>query len=293
MACAQKEPNLLLLELHGELLRLLSDRAGMHFAGLQVASRHFRRAGSMESKTAKKLAQLDVVSAWLRHVTVPLARDLAVEVAGQVQEKSGDTSRACSNDVAKVDAEVQEQEAVDEKDEHADSMVCSVYEVSQAEVQEQEADAEMEEHAGGMVCSVEAFSVEGDFAVETGELTCSELGDAEQAPKTAEENEAGSEGKEKEEIIGVPVKEKKRDKFYWARVKHYFDGGWDPGRVQDIEMGATTKEKLYKVLYDDGDLQHLTLPEVKKAAEVMEAERRNRILGDKIKPGRMCVSTGG
>ena len=83
---------------------------------------------------------------------------------------------------------------------------------------------------------------------------------------------------EKEEIIDVPVKEKKRDKFYWARVKHSIDGVWYSGRVQDIEMGATTKEKLYKVLYDDGDLQHLTLPEVQKATEELEAERRNRIL---------------
>ena len=70
-----------------------------------------------------------------------------------------------------------------------------------------------------------------------------------------------------EELIGVPVNEKKRVKFYWARVKHYSGGAWYPGRVQDIEMGATTKEKLYKVLYDDGDLHYLTLPEVKKAAE--------------------------
>ena len=32
-------------------------------------------------------------------------------------------------------------------------------------------------------------------------------------------------------------------------------------------MGATTKEKLYKILFDDGDLLHLTLPEVKEAYE--------------------------
>ena len=108
-------------------MRLLPDRAGMHFAGLQVASRHFRRTGSMGTKTAKKLAQLDVVSAWLRHVTVPLVRDLVVEVAGQVQEKSGDTSRAGSNDAAKVDAEVQEEQEADEDEEvHAVGMDCSV-----------------------------------------------------------------------------------------------------------------------------------------------------------------------
>ena len=70
-----------------------------------------------------------------------------------------------------------------------------------------------------------------------------------------------------EEIVDVPALENKRDKFYWARVRRKVDGAWFSGRVQDIEMGAVSKERLYNVRYDDGDLQHLTPPEVKAAAE--------------------------
>merc|ERR1719174_3045945 len=79
---------------------------------------------------------------------------------------------------------------------------------------------------------------------------------------------------EEEEIIDVPEDEKNRDKFYQARVKRNVDGVWFSGIVQDIEMGATTKEKLYRLRYDDGDLEHLTLPEVKEAAEAYEKENK-------------------
>ena len=65
-----------------------------------------------------------------------------------------------------------------------------------------------------------------------------------------------------EEIIDVSEFEKYRDKFYRARVKRKVDGAWLSGIVQNIEMEATTKEKLYMLRYDDGDLEHLTLPEV-------------------------------
>merc|ERR1719174_1012228 len=79
---------------------------------------------------------------------------------------------------------------------------------------------------------------------------------------------------EEEEIIDVPEDEKNRDKFYQARVKRNVDGVWFSGIVQDIEMGATTREKLYRLRYDDGDLEHLTLPEVTEAAAAWERENK-------------------
>ena len=48
---------------------------------------------------------------------------------------------------------------------------------------------------------------------------------------------------------------------------------WFSGRVQDIEMGATTKENVYRVRYGDGDLHHVTLPEVKEAPEAYKGSR--------------------
>ena len=70
-----------------------------------------------------------------------------------------------------------------------------------------------------------------------------------------------------EELVALPEVEKNRDKFYRARVKRHVGGVWFLGVVQDIEMGATTKEKLYRLRYDDRDVEHLALPQVKEATE--------------------------
>ena len=68
----------------------------------------------------------------------------------------------------------------------------------------------------------------------------------------------------------MPEVEKRRDKYYRVRVKRKVEGVWFSGTVTDIEKGATTKERLYKLRYDDGHLQHLTLPETKEAAEAYD-----------------------
>merc|ERR1712217_855241 len=50
------------------------------------------------------------------------------------------------------------------------------------------------------------------------------------------------------------------------------------GEVKDIEMGKVSKERLYLVKYDDDDLEHLTLDQVKKCAveKVNEAKGKGK-----------------
>ena len=74
----------------------------------------------------------------------------------------------------------------------------------------------------------------------------------------------------KEDIIDVPEIVKNRDKYFRARVKRNVDGEWFSGTVLDIERGATSKEKLCKLRYDDGDWQHLIYSEVKEASEAYD-----------------------
>ena len=80
-------PHLLLVELHGRLLRRLSDEAGAHFGGLQVAGRFFAKRGRIGRGSAKKLAQLDSVTAWLRHVTRAACEGFIEDVEKQLRER--------------------------------------------------------------------------------------------------------------------------------------------------------------------------------------------------------------
>merc|ERR1712087_757211 len=47
-------------------------------------------------------------------------------------------------------------------------------------------------------------------------------------------------------------------KFFNAKI---FKDGFN-GMVEDIEQGKITKEKLYRIKYDDGDLEHFTAAQV-------------------------------
>ena len=69
VASGSDAPHLLLLDLHGKLLRLLSDEAEIAFQGLQQAGHHFGRAGKLTGSQRRALAHLDVVSGWVRHIS--------------------------------------------------------------------------------------------------------------------------------------------------------------------------------------------------------------------------------
>jgi hypothetical protein len=66
----------LLLALHGQLLRLISDAHGAHFEGLGQCARSKRFSGG----TSRRLRQLDHAAAWIRHVTGPRCSTFLAEI---------------------------------------------------------------------------------------------------------------------------------------------------------------------------------------------------------------------
>ena len=81
----------MLQEFHGRLLRLVCSRTGMHFEGLAAAAgwlaRHGCR-GKEANKLLKSLRQMDMVAAWVRHVTAPKCDGLVASV-GQRLDLAG------------------------------------------------------------------------------------------------------------------------------------------------------------------------------------------------------------
>mmetsp|Transcript_93534 Transcript_93534/g.166393 ORF Transcript_93534/g.166393 Transcript_93534/m.166393 type:complete len:180 (-) Transcript_93534:240-779(-) len=67
-----------------------------------------------------------------------------------------------------------------------------------------------------------------------------------------------------EELIDLPEKEKQADPLRHAKIQREVDGKTFFGQVQDIEQGRTTGDRLYRIVYDDGDLEHLTPTQVKQ-----------------------------
>ena len=67
-----------MLDAHGRCLRALAAAAGQHFEGLAQASRC--RLLGVPPKFRRRLRELDTVSAWIRHVTVPRVDLLLQEV---------------------------------------------------------------------------------------------------------------------------------------------------------------------------------------------------------------------
>merc|ERR1719379_43244 len=72
------------------------------------------------------------------------------------------------------------------------------------------------------------------------------------------------EDEEEEELEDVPDAEKKADALFNACIKRTVDGIEFEGQVEDIEIGKISRERLYRIKYTDGDLEHLTEDMVKK-----------------------------
>ena len=60
---------LLILQLHGRLLRIFAVEAGQHFQGLAQAARFLKRSGRISAATANKLLKLDSAFNLVRHIT--------------------------------------------------------------------------------------------------------------------------------------------------------------------------------------------------------------------------------
>ena len=60
---------LLILELHGRLLRTFAVEVGQHFQGLAQSARFLKRSGRISAATANKLLKLDSAFNLVRHIT--------------------------------------------------------------------------------------------------------------------------------------------------------------------------------------------------------------------------------
>jgi len=65
-----------------------------------------------------------------------------------------------------------------------------------------------------------------------------------------------------EELEDVSPEEKQADQLMGKFIRRTIDGQEFTGRVQDIEVGKLSREKLYRIEYEDGDLEHLTQSQV-------------------------------
>merc|ERR1711879_86792 len=67
---------------------------------------------------------------------------------------------------------------------------------------------------------------------------------------------------EDEELEDVPQEIKVKDPLYLMKIRRKIGGTVFTGQVEDIEMGKVSKDKLYRVRYSDGDLEHYTREQV-------------------------------
>ena len=111
----------LLLGLHGRLLRLVSAHAGCHFEGLAVAGRYLFKQGAVDSATKKKLQNLDIVVAFLRHLSELLCEGIVANVGDQLKnndkkedDEKGD-EKVSDNEHTKED-QLEEVQQDDEKE---------------------------------------------------------------------------------------------------------------------------------------------------------------------------------
>ena len=66
-----------------------------------------------------------------------------------------------------------------------------------------------------------------------------------------------------EELEDIPMSDKVVDPFFQQRIMLLVNRTLFIGYVEDIDMGKFTKDRLYRVRYHDGDLEHLTADELR------------------------------
>lgn len=68
-----------------------------------------------------------------------------------------------------------------------------------------------------------------------------------------------------EELEDLPEEEKMVDPLRHAKIRRIVNGEEFDGEVEDIEQGKISKDRLYRIKYSDGDLEHLTEEQVRAA----------------------------
>ena len=83
-----------------------------------------------------------------------------------------------------------------------------------------------------------------------------------------------------EGLEDLPAADKQSDFYYQKQVRLCIHGVVLFGKVEDIEIGIITREKLYRLRFEDGDLQHLTAGELQDAHTPMPPADKSATQGD-------------
>jgi len=78
---------------------------------------------------------------------------------------------------------------------------------------------------------------------------------------------------EEEDTVPMSEADKAKDPHRDALIKSVINGHTFKGKVEDIEVGVITRTVLYRIRYDDDDLEHYTLDQLLKV-KVGDAMKR-------------------
>ena len=67
---------------------------------------------------------------------------------------------------------------------------------------------------------------------------------------------------EYEELEPIPHSEKTTDPWFHARILRWMGSRTYAGYIADVEIGKVSRDRLYLIRYDDGDLEHVTEKQV-------------------------------
>ena len=147
---ATSSPVALVAELHGALVRLLSEHAQVHFQGLHQAARFYRSRKGLRNPTAKKLCHLDIVAGFLRHITAISSTEFFEQVLAELHhDKPCDMSQTFQPIASLIPAHIQSDTDLSNS-EFADSAVRRLFVIEEEEpscdspaVPDDEADIDM------------------------------------------------------------------------------------------------------------------------------------------------------
>jgi hypothetical protein len=75
-----------------------------------------------------------------------------------------------------------------------------------------------------------------------------------------------------EEILFTDFALKRTDPYWKCHIEREIGGQFFRGKIERIDVGKISKQKLYRVRYKDGDIEHMT------AAQVEEYRERDRAI---------------
>jgi len=73
-----------------------------------------------------------------------------------------------------------------------------------------------------------------------------------------------------EDLVDLPEEDKVADPLRRATIQRVLDGVVYYGEVEEIEEGKVSHDRLYRVKYTDGDIEHFTADQVKEMSCPLE-----------------------